>query len=94
MSAECIIHRDIKPSNILLCKHYPTANGANLFNCTVRIADLGAAVATEKASSPDYGTPAYWAPEVVETIVYQRRLSERRQSGHRSLRDLLPLPEA
>lgn len=94
MKTEGIIHRDIKPNNILLCRRFPHGASAlevDAINCHVKLADFGTAKMADTSTSPNYGTTDYWAPEVTETLVYQRTGSRPNKAW--SWRTLLPKAE-
>lgn len=72
MLQHSVIHRDIKPQNILLCKGDPTASEVDLFDCTVKLTDFGAATMADRAASTVCGTFDYMAPEVIRCLAERR----------------------
>lgn len=85
MKREGIIHRDVKPNNILLSKNDPAALEVDPTHCIAKLADFGTAKMADEAASPNYGTTDYWAPEVMETLLYQRNLSSTKSWSWRNL---------
>lgn len=88
MHAEGIIHRDVKPNNILFFQS-ESDEEVDLLSCTAKLADFGVATMADHASSPDYGTPDYMAPEVIQTLVHKRRL-QRGRSWRKMFRPVNP----